>query len=145
VAQNKNPYIYALPGGRRPTYVGSDYHTILFYKLLMMLPDSTEKRLVLGILGDNANHERRLVYADWLEENGRDDEAKVEREAAETLRRAGLSYAARVAEDGRPESVVEEEMDGQDQARSRHCSGRPGVAARHGSGRDMALCGLAAV
>lgn len=53
--------------------------------VLMMRMDDTEKGLVLAVLDNPGDTSNRLVYADWLEENDRPEEAAAEREAARLL------------------------------------------------------------
>ena len=88
--------LLAIPGGRYDAValgdvmgwpvVGQASFQAMFRKLLYMMPDNTERGLVFGILDDDANPDRRLVYADFLEEQGRMEEAQAERDAAKILK-----------------------------------------------------------
>ncbi len=69
---------------------------LLAHSLQLMLPiHSAEKALVLGILNNPKDYSRREVYAQWLEENWRGDEADAERVAIKALLEVGSqSYSS---------------------------------------------------
>lgn len=85
----------AVPNSENIYYraVGFDNDISAFRKIVMMsCVNTTEKGLILGILDDLNNPVLRDIYADWLEEHGRDDEAQSERKAAKVLRQPPPSF-----------------------------------------------------
>lgn len=67
-----------------PYSIGS-FLEFLFAKVISGLHEQ-ERGLILAIVKNNEDPELREVYADWLEEHNRLDEAIAERRAAESLR-----------------------------------------------------------
>lgn len=58
----------------------------LLRKYVYMMPSGTiEKGLVLVILDNPDDPTLRLIYADWLDEQGRNEEAQAERQAGRWL------------------------------------------------------------
>jgi uncharacterized protein (TIGR02996 family) len=83
----------AVPSSAYPNLGDMSTFAQMFRKMVMMMPHSTERGLLLGILDNPNDATRRRIYADWLEENGREDEAKVERQAAKNIEMLPMAEA----------------------------------------------------
>lgn len=68
---------------KRTLVVGDDFS--LVRKALLRVFSEEEMGLILKIEENNTDPTVRLVYADWLEEHGRMDEAEAERQAADVV------------------------------------------------------------
>lgn len=78
----------AIPAGRYTYHQELGFRSFneMFRKLVMMMRmDEIERGLVLSILANQNNPELRHIYADWLLEYNRNEEAQAERSAAEIL------------------------------------------------------------